>query len=114
MNVLLFFTFGVSLEDWKDKGFLDREIKYYNKLYEKNIKFTFITYGDGSDLELINKIDSKIEIIPIFKNFKVKNKSHFKNSNLYYKNAFSLPIYPDLKIKSVYKVIHEIKKLIKN
>ncbi|MAV81855.1 MAG: hypothetical protein CMI90_00145 [Pelagibacteraceae bacterium] len=74
MNVLLFFTFGVSLEDWKDKGFLDREIKYYNKLYEKNIKFTFITYGDGSDLELINKIDSKIEIIPIFKNFKVKNK----------------------------------------
>ena len=67
--------------------------------------------------KLVKKnIFCQFHYIPIFnfKNFKVKNKYNFKNSNLYYKNAFSLPIYPDLKIKSVYKVIHEIKKLIKN
>jgi len=67
--------------------------------------------------KLVKKnIFCQFHYIPIFnfKNFKVKNKTHFKNSNLYYKNAFSLPIYPDLKIKSVYKIIYEIKKLIKN
>ncbi len=67
--------------------------------------------------KLIKKnIYCQFHYIPIFnfKNFKIKNKSQFTNSNLYYDNALSLPVYPDLNIKNVYKIVAEIKKLIKN
>lgn len=75
MNVLLFFTFNVSLIDWKKSGVLDREIKYYQKLTsDHNCKFTFFTYGDDKDLQLSKNLNLDINIITLFK------KKRFKNS----------------------------------
>jgi len=50
MNLILFFTKGVSLYDWDKVGILCREVKLYNRLIDKNIKISFITYGDKKDL----------------------------------------------------------------
>ena len=42
MNIILFFTYDISLKDWEKSGLLDREIEFYKKLHEKyNIYFTF-------------------------------------------------------------------------
>ena len=35
MNVILFFTYGVSLKDWDNSGLISREIKLYKELSEK-------------------------------------------------------------------------------
>ena len=51
MNVILFFTYGISLYDWKNSGILEKELAIYKKLYKNNnVNFTFITYGDENDL----------------------------------------------------------------
>ena len=47
MHVVLFFTYDISLNDWKTSGILNREIRIYKELEKnENIKFTFVTYGD--------------------------------------------------------------------
>lgn len=76
MKVIIFFTYGISLSDWKNSGLLDREVKVYDYLYEKyDVKFVFITYGDESDLSILKEC-SHIEVIPIYKYFK-KSKNGF-------------------------------------
>ena len=46
MNTTLFFTYGISLDDWKKTGLMSREIAIYEKMYiEHGIEFNFITYG---------------------------------------------------------------------
>ena len=66
MKIALFFSYGISLLDWKNNGTLNREIKIYKELSKLGYKFFFITYGDTRDLNLIN--DKNIEVIPLFKN----------------------------------------------
>ena len=75
MNIILFFSYDVSIDDWKISGLFDREVKIYNSLAEnKNIEFTFVTYGDERDLKYQTEIPN-ITIIPIYKYFKkFKNK----------------------------------------
>ncbi len=69
MRVILFFTYGISLIKWKESGLLDREIKFYQKLNEKyDVNFTFITYGDSKDMEIIDL--PYIKVVPIYKNLK--------------------------------------------
>ena len=76
MNVILFFTYDVSLKDWFDKGLLDRELKIYENISkEYNIKFTFVTYGTSEDLKYVNK-DSDFKVLPIYKYLK-RPKSKF-------------------------------------
>ncbi len=75
MNIILFFTYGISLKDWENSGLLDREIEFYreqNKI--NNINFTFVTYGDNKDLEVLNI--PYIQVIPIYGLVK-KNKNKF-------------------------------------
>ena len=60
------------------------------------------------------KIYCQYHYTPIFyfKKFLLKNKMQFKNSKQYYKDAVSLPIYYDLKLKDANKIIKEIKKVL--
>ncbi len=66
--------------------------------------------------QLINYLQKKgiitsIHYLPIYKHPYFKkynfNKSKFKNSNFYYENAISLPIYPDLTKKKT-KIYYQI------
>ena len=68
-NIFIFFSFGVSLKTWSKQKILKREIKYYQKLKEKNFNITFVTYGDKSDLKFKNYLKN-IKILPLFKNIK--------------------------------------------
>ncbi|MAT48855.1 MAG: hypothetical protein CMA27_03385 [Euryarchaeota archaeon] len=73
MRVILFFSYGVSLRDWKNSGLFDREVKIYRNLANnKNLKITFITYGDEEDLQYENEIP-EIQIIPLFMYYKKFN-----------------------------------------
>ena len=66
MNVILFFTYGVSLKDWESSGLLSREIKHYKALSEKyNINFTFVTYGDNEEYKY-NNYFKNLKIFPIY------------------------------------------------
>ena len=64
MNVVLFFTYEISLKNWLDSGLLDREIKLYQELSSKH-KFTFITYGEDEDKTIIEDYPF-IEVLPIY------------------------------------------------
>lgn len=76
MNIVLFFTYDISLKNWKESGLFEREVKLYKKIAsETKAKIYFITYGDISDLEYASEIP-EIEIIPIYKYIN-KNKSSF-------------------------------------
>jgi len=68
----LFFTKGVSLKMWYDKGLLEREKIIYEKLIKVNYfkKIFWFTYG-SDDLKYQNKINPNIVVVsmPSFFNF---------------------------------------------
>ena len=68
MHVLVFLTFGISFSDWEKSGLLSREILLYRKLREeKKIDFTFVTFGDSKDEEIVKDF----EVIPYYKYNKI-------------------------------------------
>tara|TARA_B100000035_G_scaffold39302_1_gene29613 strand:- start:6474 stop:7586 length:1113 start_codon:yes stop_codon:yes gene_type:complete len=70
LNLLLIFTFDVSLQSWDESGLLSRETYPYKVLYEKyGISTTFLTFGNNNDLMFKEKLEH-IEIIPIYENIK--------------------------------------------
>ena len=99
MKVILFFTYGISLNDWKESGLLNREIQLYKQLHEKyNIEFAFLTYGDSQDLDTINL--PFIKIFPIYKYFK---KSKNKYINLFKSITIPFKISKELKEFDIFK-----------
>ncbi len=56
VNLVLFFTRGVSLRTWAMMGMLDREVAIYRRLMEHDFQVSFITYGDASDLNYGEKL----------------------------------------------------------
>jgi glycosyltransferase involved in cell wall biosynthesis len=70
VNILFFFTYGTSLKDWNDSGYLSRELKFFKKMNEiYDTKYILITFGDESDFDL--KIDKTyLRVIPIYKYLK--------------------------------------------
>lgn len=56
VNLVLFFTRGVSLRTWAMMGMLDREVAIYRRLMEHDFQVSFITYGDSSDLKYQEKL----------------------------------------------------------
>lgn len=85
MNVLLFFTFKVSIKDWKNSGILEREIKYYENIKKKhNCSYTFFTYGDLEDKQILNSLNTDINIITLFKKKKLNNSFLVFFYSLYY------------------------------
>ncbi len=85
MNIILFFTYDISLKDWETSGLLDRELKFYETLNKKySTKFKFITYGDSEDRNLTNL--PFIEIIPIYEKIKYN-----KNKYIRFIKSFLIP-----------------------
>jgi len=67
MNIILIFTYGVSLKNWDNSGLIQREILLYEKLHKMyGIKFIFITFGDEQD-EKYKHIYDFIEVVPVYK-----------------------------------------------
>lgn len=56
IELVLFFTRGVSLCIWDEAGILAREVALYQKLMERGAQVSFVTYGDKSDTALANRI----------------------------------------------------------
>lgn len=56
MNLVLFFTRGVSLKTWDQIGMFDREVAIYRRLQEHGVNVTFITFGTVKDLDYANRI----------------------------------------------------------
>ncbi len=78
----------MSLKSWHESGLLNREIKLYKELQKnKDIKYTFITYGDEEDLTFSNKLEN-INIIPLYKDLK-----YFKNKYIRFLYSFTFPYY---------------------
>ena len=61
----IFFSNNTSLEEWKNRGFLDREINYYKKLSKENFDITLFTYGDKKDLKFKKKL-LPLKIVPLY------------------------------------------------
>lgn len=49
MNVVVFFTRGMSLQRWARHGILERELALYRALARTGVRTTFLTYGDRAD-----------------------------------------------------------------
>ena len=65
MNLVLFFSYGASLQYWKEIGIFDREIRLYKKLEDKGVHVTFLTYGDENDLKFEDQLGS-IRVLPAY------------------------------------------------
>lgn len=77
MNTTLFFTYGISLDDWKKTGLISREIAIYEKMHlEYGIEFNLITYGDKTDF---NVIEAKgIKIYPVYTRIKYSQNKYIR------------------------------------
>ena len=74
MHVLVFLTFGISLQDWEKSGSLERELLLYRNIHKKyNIRFTFVSFGDEED-ELLS---GEFNVIPYYK-YNRQLKSRFR------------------------------------
>ena len=65
-HLVVFFTWDVSLKLWHEKGMLTREVRYYNELAAKNIKITFLTWGDHDDANFASQLHQNIHITPLY------------------------------------------------
>ena len=76
MKVLFLFTYGTSLKNWKDSGYLQRELTFFESINKKyGTNFIFLTFGDYKDENIVN--NNFINIIPVYKFLnKKKNKLH--------------------------------------
>tara|TARA_B100001057_G_C22764134_1_gene917029 strand:+ start:150 stop:1271 length:1122 start_codon:yes stop_codon:yes gene_type:complete len=85
MRVILFFTYGISLLDWKTSGLLEREVYFYKFLNEKyNLNFTFITFGNHEDKKILNY--EFIDVLPVYEYMKYDN-----NKILRFLRSFLIP-----------------------
>lgn len=64
-KLALFFTEGVSIENWAQRGILSREIAFYNKLSRYLSKIYFLTYGSEKDQKYQQILSEKIEVVPV-------------------------------------------------
>ncbi len=86
MRVILFFTYGISLFDWKTSGLLEREVYFYKYLNDKyKVKFTFITFGKIDDRTILNY--PFIDIVPVYEHLK-----YDKNKYMRFLRSFLIPI----------------------
>ena len=46
----------MSLKAWDNNGMLDREVALYERLQEKGVKVSFLTYGDATELNYQDRL----------------------------------------------------------
>jgi len=63
-KLALFFTNGVSLQNWQQIGIFDREIKPYIQLSKYFKQIYFLTYGNKTDLKYQTLLPENIKILP--------------------------------------------------
>ena len=86
MKVAVFFTWDYSLKTWSESGTINRELKFFKKMQnEKNIAFSFFTYGNGSDFKLGSQHNLS-EIHPIY-----ETSVYLKNKLLRISSSIFLP-----------------------
>tara|TARA_B100000902_G_scaffold44957_1_gene52569 strand:+ start:125 stop:1246 length:1122 start_codon:yes stop_codon:yes gene_type:complete len=74
MKVAVFLTYNYSLQTWHNSGTLKRELEIYNQISNiNNTEFTFYTYGDSEDIELIKNFPN-FNVVPMFKKHTTKSK----------------------------------------
>jgi glycosyltransferase involved in cell wall biosynthesis len=56
-GLALFFTLGVSLADWQEAGYLQRELGYYRRLAEHVGPISLVTYGGEEDALLGRQLE---------------------------------------------------------
>ena len=90
IKILYVFTYGYSLESWDYSGFIQKELRYFQKLNDElNCEFTLLTYGDNSDLNIIDKEKYPyINVVPIYSITKIR-----QNSFLNYLFSLYVPFY---------------------
>ena len=70
MRVLVIFSYKYSFKTWKETVNIYRELQLYKSLKNNdNIEFTFFTYGDPSDREILDEF-GKFDLITYFDIFK--------------------------------------------
>ena len=69
MQVLVTFTYNISLKRWYDTGLFFREITLYKELSKEKISFSFLTYGNDNEYNYA-KFLGDIKILPLSKFFK--------------------------------------------
>jgi len=83
MNILVLFTYKVSIVQWEKSGIAKREFKLYEQLKsDTGISYKFITYGNESDL---NFNSQKFDIYPLYSKIKFR-----KNAILQFVNSFKI------------------------
>lgn len=63
-TLVLFFTFGVSLETWKRTGAIDREVALYEAFGEEYDRIYLLTYGGDTDETLGVNLPTHIRVVP--------------------------------------------------
>ncbi len=61
--VAVFFTHGVSLELWEERGMFSREVRFFEELARELGEVWFFTYG-RNDVRYADRLDSRIKIFP--------------------------------------------------
>jgi glycosyltransferase involved in cell wall biosynthesis len=67
-TLTVFFTFGMSLEEWARAGLLTREVKLYRKLQRDGMNVQLVTYGDSKDRQWETELDG-VSVIPVYEHF---------------------------------------------
>lgn len=73
MHILVIFSYNYSLKTWNETGNINRELKLYQSLnFEKNVNFTFFTYGNNTDKAILEEFGqfNLITFQDIFRNDK--------------------------------------------
>ncbi len=96
MKVAVFFTWDYSLKTWNESGTISRELKFFKKMQnEKNIAFSFFTYGSSSDFKFASQHNLS-EIHPIY-----NTSVYLKNKLLRFSSSVFLPFKLRKKIDTV-------------
>ena len=66
IKLTLFFTYGVSLDIWKKKGLLNRELRIYEELIKKHdMQIQLLTYGNESDYQWVKDFKG-LTVLPVY------------------------------------------------
>ena len=63
MNLVVFFSRGMSLEGWRAAGILERELALYRAMLPSLERLAFVTYGGADDVELGKRCFPEAEIL---------------------------------------------------